>query len=96
MSFLIEQAHASTVDTSAVDAIVKPILTNIVQPILGIVFVAAVAFFLYGVVEMVVKGGDADAREKGRNHMLYGVIGGAIMLSAWGIVYLISNTIKAI
>lgn len=76
--------------------IMTPIFTHIVNPVVGFLFVIAVVVFAFGIFEMVWKGGDPDARSTGRNHMLGGVIGMFIMLSAWGIINLISNTISGL
>ncbi|OHA24113.1 MAG: hypothetical protein A3B11_01280 [Candidatus Taylorbacteria bacterium RIFCSPLOWO2_01_FULL_44_26] len=59
-------------------------------------FAVGVVVFAYGIFEMIWKGGDPAAREQGRNHMLGGIIGMFIMISAWGIIYLVSNTLKGI
>lgn len=89
------QTAQAAVDPSFVSSIVNPIIVNIVEPIVGIVFIIAMLVFIYGVVEMIAKAGDADAREKGRNHMLYGAIGATIMVSAWGIIYFIADTVHS-
>ena len=77
-------------------SVISPIIANIVNPIVELMFAVALIVFVWGVVEMMLKGGDAEARSKGRNHMLGGVIGMVIMMSAWGIVNLISNTVGQI
>ena len=73
--------------------IIDPIIRNIVNPLLELVFAEAVVVFVWGIVEMLMKGGDAEARTKGRNHMLGGVRGMGLMLSAWGIINLVANTV---
>ena len=95
MDLLIPQAHAA-VDSAMVDNIVQPIFKHVIQPVLTLLIVIAIFVFVYGVVEMIAKGGDADAREKGRNHIMYGVFGAVIMISAWGIIYLVANTVKSL
>lgn len=77
-------------------SVISPIISNVVNPVVELMFAVALIVFVWGVVEMLMKGGDADARTKGRNHMLGGVIGMLIMMSAWGIVNLIANTIGQI
>lgn len=77
-------------------SVINPIISNVVNPVVELMFAVALIVFVWGVVEMLMKGGDADARTKGRNHMLGGVIGMLIMMSAWGIVNLIANTIGQI
>ena len=90
MDTLIPIAHAK-VDASAFGRAIDPILSNIVSPLVGLAFAVAIVVFAYGVFQ-VVWGGE-EAHEKGKNSMLYGVIGMFIMMSAWGIIYLIGNTV---
>lgn len=67
----------------------------IVNPLITLIFAAAVLIFLYGVFEYV-KGADSDdARSTGRNHIIWGVVGMFIMISTFAIMDLIMNTIGA-
>ncbi len=91
----ILQANAA-VDATVLGNTLSPIISNIVYPVLGLLFGVAVVVFVYGVLQMIIKGGDEDARSKGKMMILYGVLGLFIMVSAWGIIYLISNTVKAL
>jgi large-conductance mechanosensitive channel len=88
----ISIAYAA-VDATAFGNIVNPIIKNIVYPVIGIVFGLAVLLFVYGVLQMVFWGEDAKARENGKNTIIWGSIGMAIMVSAWGIIYFVSNTV---
>jgi hypothetical protein len=51
--------------------------------------------FLWGVVQFIRKGGDPKEREQGRQFMLWGIIGLAVMASVWGLVRVLTNTIGA-
>lgn len=82
--------------TEAFASVVNPIMEHIVSPLIMLMFAVAAVVFVWGVIEMIMNGEDASAREKGKNHVLAGSIGLAIMLSAWGIMYLISNTISSL
>jgi hypothetical protein len=94
MVSLVNTAYAASDPTTAFAGVVDPIISNIVNPLIMLMFAVAIIIFVWGVVEMIMKGDDSSARSQGQSHMLYGVIGMAIMLSAWGIVYFISNTIS--
>jgi hypothetical protein len=55
----------------------------------------AVAFivFLYGVYKYFIYGGDdEEARKTGRQFVLWGVIGFAVIMSLWGLVNLLAQT----
>lgn len=95
MLSFVPQAYAR-VDMTAFGRVMDPIINNIVNPIVMLMFSVAVVVFAYGIFEMIWKGGDPDARAQGRTHMIGGVIGMFIMLSAWGIINLIANTLRGL
>ena len=65
---------------------------NILNPVITLLFSAAVVWFLYGVFEFVRGQGSDEARKTGAQHILWGVIGMAIMISAYGIINIICGT----
>lgn len=81
-------------DPSAFGRVLDPIISNIVNPIVELLFAIGIVVFAYGVFQ-VVWGGE-ESRERGKAAMWGGLIGMLIMTSAWGIIYLVSNTIKAL
>ena len=83
----------AAVDMTAFGNIVNPIVSNIVYPIIQLLFGLAVLYFVYGVLQFVFHPDDSDARETGKRTILWGSIGMFIMVSAWGIIYFISNTV---
>ena len=93
--FLVPYAQAA-IDATAFGKVVSPIIVNIVYPIVELMFGIALVAFVYGIIQMVIHGADETARATGKNMILYGTIGMFIMLSAWGIIYLISNTVIGI
>ena len=93
--FSISYAEAA-IDATEFGRVIDPIMDHVVKPAIMLLVLFGIVVFVFGVVEMLVKGEDAEARSKGKMHMLWGVVGIFIMLSAWGIIYVISNTIKGI
>ena len=71
------------------------ILINIVNPILETAMGVAVLFFIYGIVEYIWKGESGEEREKSSKHILWGLIGLAIMISAVALVNFVSSTITS-
>lgn len=61
-------------------------LKNVLNTATVLILGAAVVFFLWGVFQFVMAAGDDEARAKGRNHIIYGIIGIAVMVSLWGLV----------
>ena len=90
---LLPVAHAA-VDATAFGRVVDPVIENIVNPLIVLLFAVGTLVFVYGVFQ-VVWGGE-EARQKGKVSMIGGVVGMFLMLSAWGIVRLISNTVAGI
>lgn len=72
-------------DTSWLDTVASEILAiaTVAVPVLtGL----ALAFFLWGLVVFLAKTSNDQARTEGKRHMVWGVIGLAILVSTWGIV----------
>ncbi len=84
----------AAVDMTAFGNIVNPLINIIVYPVIQLMFGLAVLYFVYGALQFVLHGADESAREKGKMTMLWGSIGIFIMVSAWGIIYFVSNTVK--
>lgn len=73
--------------------LLENIKTAIVDPIIYFLFALALVYFLYGVLELVRNADNEEARQTGRQHVLWGVIGMFIMVSFYGIMHVICNTI---
>jgi|SRR3972149_12157548 len=73
--------------------LVKRVNTVILNPFIVFLFAVALIYFLYGVFEFLANADSEDARTKGKTHMLWGVIGMFIMMSVFGIMQIIINTL---
>lgn len=77
----------------------QPILEKAVQviinPIIQILFVVATIVFVYGVFEFIRGAENPEVRKQGQQHMLWGIIGLAIMVSVFTIVGILLNSIGA-
>lgn len=77
---------------SPVDALLRAVSQQILNPIMYLAFAVALAWFFYGGFQYIYK--DApSAKSEGRMNMFWGVIGLLIMLMAFTIVQIIGNTI---
>ncbi len=63
-------------------------LLNSVVPVL---IALGVVYFAWGVVTYVIAGED-EAKKKGRDMIIYGIIGLAVIIGMWGLVNLLRNT----
>lgn len=58
-----------------------------------LIMAAAVVWFLIGVFQFIKAGGDAEGKSEGRNKIIYGIVGLAVMASVYGLVNILTNTL---
>jgi len=63
-------------------------LLNSIVPVL---IALAVVYFVWGVVQFMINDSE-EAKTKGKNKVIYGIIGFAVIVGLWGLVDLITNT----
>ena len=93
LSLLTNVAYAQT-STSSVDKLLSAISKAVINPLIRVLFAAAFVYFIYGVVVFIMNAGNAAKRKEGQQHILWGIVGMAIMASAIGIVNLLTTTIN--
>lgn len=74
---------------------VDKIATVLINPLLLLLFAVGLLVFIFGIVEFLVnlnKSGKNTGIDKGRKHILYGLIGMFVMVAAYAIVGIIVNT----
>ncbi len=74
---------------SLVEKITGTLATSVVRLIFGLAFV----FFLWGVTQYALYPDDEGKKDKGRDMMLWGIIGLVVMFSVYGLIRVISNTL---
>jgi len=80
----------TTCDLSNIGGVICKIgeLLNAVVPVL---LALGVVYFVYGVVSYVI-GDSEEAKKKGRDSMIFGVIGLAVILGIWGMTNVVLTT----
>lgn len=78
------------------DELLGKIASSIINPLVILMIAVAVVFFIYGVVEFISAANNEEARTKGRQHMVWGIIGLFIMVSVWGIMNILNEFWKGI
>ncbi|MBI5400925.1 MAG: hypothetical protein HZB12_02330 [Candidatus Yonathbacteria bacterium] len=86
-------ALLSSTAQGAAPSVIDKIKSDIVQPIIYLLIAVAVGYFLFGLMEFVRNQDNDEAQTDGKRHMLWGIIGLAIMFSVYGILSLINNTV---
>lgn len=84
-------AYAKTVE-EIIGVVVREILT----PFVSLLFALALLLFVWGVIEFLVSGESEEKKTNGKKHMLWGLIGLAIMLAANGIIWVLINFVADI
>ena len=69
---------------------------NIITPIVELLALAAFIVFVWGVVLYIRDAGDDAKRKVGRQHMIWGIVGLAILFSANALVSILQNTVNNI
>ena len=59
-------------------------------------FVLATAVFIFGLIQFVANADSEEARETGKRHLVYGLIGMAVMFSAGAILTVIANFVSSV
>ncbi len=71
---------------------VNKLLEVILYPLITLMLVIALVVFLYGCFEYVAGASNPQAKEKGSKHILWGLIGLLVMLSAFAILSIAAAT----
>ena len=61
--------------------------------LIEILFIVATLAFLWGVIQYVLASGEEKKLAEGKKYIIYGLIGLFVMLSMWGIVTAVKNTL---
>ena len=73
--------------------IIAAVNTNIVNPLIFLLLAVALVVFIWGIVTYFRNIDNAEERSTGLKHMIWGVVGLAIMISFKGIIVIIKNLI---
>lgn len=92
MFSLIPVAQAQTEAQVAAQCLVDAVNNAILFPLIALMMALAFLFFLYGAFEFVKNANNESGREAGKTHLLYGVIGMLVMLSAFAILNIAAGT----
>jgi zinc transporter ZupT len=76
---------------AAFQQIVLRFADQVLNPFIMFLGAAALAYFIYGVVEFILGAESEDKRERGKKHIMWGLIGLMIMFGVWSIINIIIN-----
>jgi hypothetical protein len=72
---------------------VAPFVNEYINLAYYIMLALSVFMLIWGIFKFIIYAGDENGRKEGRTIIFWGVIGIFIMLSIWGIVNLLGNTV---
>ena len=79
----------------AVDSFMGTLNRVIINPIIIFIFSLGTILFIYGIVRFFLNPTNEDIKKESTNHMIWGLVGMFIMVSVFGIIKFITNTIGA-
>ena len=68
-------------------------IENLVSATTPVIVGLAVLIIIWGVFRLIAGAGDVEKRKEGQQFVLWGVIGVFVMLSIWGFVNILRNTL---
>lgn len=66
---------------------------DLVNTIIPLFMVVAVAVFLWGIIRYITSAGDEEKQKAARGYIIYGLIGIFVMVAFWGIITILTNTL---
>ena len=85
-------SNTSSSGSSDFKGIVNLVIKNILDPVVILLIALALVYFMWGVFTYVGRGAEGGDRTKGIQMMSYGILALFIMVSVWGLVYILINT----
>ncbi len=81
--------------TQGIQNLVGKIVTIILDPLMALLLGAGLVVFMWGLVQFIwgFSSETGISKEQGKQHMLWGIIGMAVMACAFGLLALIANTV---
>jgi hypothetical protein len=64
---------------------------SILNSLVPVLIALGIVYFVYGVITYVISS-DEEAKKAGRNRIIYGIIGLAVIVGVWGLVRIVTNT----
>lgn len=87
---LIPQTHAASPQFLA---LMGRINQHFLNPLIVLLFTGALLLFMWGMFNFFTKKDDTTALETGKRHILWGIVGMAIMVSVFGIINFLTSTL---
>ncbi|MEN9852274.1 MAG: hypothetical protein RI996_217, partial [Candidatus Parcubacteria bacterium] len=82
---------ANAQDVELAQEFINKVSIAILDPLIGLAFVVAVAVFIWGIIGFINALNSGGDTKPGKSHMIWGIVGMTIMISAFGIINMIKS-----
>lgn len=93
---MIAYAETSASAKAAAQSLVDKVNDAILFPLMTLMVAVALLVFLWGAFEFIRGAADENARATGRRHMIWGIVGLFVMLSAYSILKVAAGTFPGV
>ncbi len=76
-----------------INTLIGNINEQIIAPIILLLFVLSLGMFFWGIADYIRGSENEEVRKVGREHMIWGIVGIFIMVSAWAIIGILLSSI---
>lgn len=84
---------ASIAYGATIDSLVGAVNKVVINPLISLLFAVALAVFIWGVAKYLTNPENETIRKESKAHMMWGVVGMFIMISVFGIMRIVLNTL---
>lgn len=85
---------SANVAYASLDTFLANVNREIINPIILFLFALALLYFLFGMFQFLVNGGNDEKRTTGKSHMMWGIVGLTIMMGVWFILEVTLSTLN--
>lgn len=94
--FFIQTAHAQIPGKPTLGDIIRVTWNDAIRPAIIFLFVLATVVFLWGIIEFISSAESEEGRTRGKQNIVYGIIGMTIMLATGAILVVLDNFFKSL
>ena len=91
--FLLPLVVSANGNTLTSTQLLNRVSEHIINPLIFVLFAAAFAVFIWGLVQFVGNLDNEESRSQGVKHIIWGIVGMVIMVSVNGVIAIIANTV---
>ncbi len=78
------------------DQILNKVTDLIINPLIGLMIGIGLIVFIWGVIEFIAGADNDQKRQQGKRHIVWGIVGLAVMVGVFGIIRIIINFLNSI